>query len=228
MNIRTLYHRCQTICSDQASKDKETEHLKKLLSVSGYTKAAWTTALILRPPKLSQEPTSTPPKGSVTLPYVGHLSHSIARVLRKAGASVHMKPFNTLRGRLVHPKDKVDPKDKTGVVYHITCSDCEVAYVGETERSLKKRLTEHKRSSSPVGHHMIYNDHSFDPEQVSIVHQEPGWFHRGIAEAIHISWLDPNLNRDRGRHNLPAIYREITSSRDLASTRRSHDGVISL
>ncbi len=221
--IRTLHHRCQTICSDQTSKDQEVEHLKKVLSVSGYTKAAWTTALTPRAPKVDKDPTTSPSKGSVTLPYVGHLSDSIARVLRKSGVSVHMKPFNTIRGRLVHPKDKVDPKDKTGVVYHITCSDCDASYVGETERSLKKRLKEHKRSSSPVGHHMIYNEHSFDPENVSVVHQEAGWFRRGIAEAIHISRIDPNLNRDRGRHNLPAIYREITTSCDLTPTRRSCD-----
>ena len=152
------------------------------------------------------------------------MSDAIARVLRKSGIIVHMKPYNTLRGRLVHPKDKVPKEDKSGVVYHITCGECESSYVGETERSLKKRLTEHKRSSSPVGHHMEYHKHTFSKAEVSVVHQETGWFRRGVAEAIHIAKTDPKLNRDRGRHFLPAIYREILPpSRDLTSTSRSRD-----
>ena len=107
------------------------------------------------------------------------------------------------------PKDKVQKEEKSGVVYNISCSECESSYVGETERSLKNRLVEHKRSSSPVGHHMDYNKHSFADAEVSVIHQETGWFCRGMAKAIHITKLDPNLNRDRGHHHLPAIYREI-------------------
>ena len=220
--IRTLHHRCQTICSDPKAKKAETLHLKKVLSVSGYTKGAWDTALQPKTPKVAQDPNRNPSKGSVTLPYVGHLSDAVARVLRKSGVSVHMKPYNTLRSKLVHPKDKVEPKDKTGVVYHIKCKDCDSSYVGETERALKKRLKEHKRSSSPVGHHMMYNTHEFEAENVTVVHQEQGWFRRGVAEAVHISRIDPNLNRDRGRHNLPVIYREIIPSCDLTATSRSH------
>ena len=120
------------------------------------------------------------------------------------------------------PKDRVKQEEKTGVVYHIACGDCEYSYVGETERSLKKRLTEHKCSSSPVGHHMEYHHHTFSKAEVSVIHQEARWFQRGVAEAIHISKLDPNLNRDRGRHHLPPIYWEILpSSRDLTTTSRS-------
>ena len=159
----------------------------------------------------------------MTVPYIGHLSHSIPRVLRKSGVFVHMKPLNTLWGRLVHAKDKVDCKDKTGVVYHITCSHCDAGYVGETERCLKKRLNEHKRSSSPVGHNMIYNEHSFHPENVSIVHQEPGWYCRLIAQAVHMSWINRNLKQDRGCHILPAIYKEITTLSDLPFHKRSRD-----
>ena len=104
------------------------------------------------------------------------MSDAVARVLRKAGIAVHMKPFNTICSRLVHPKDKVLKEEKSGVVYHIACGECESFYVSETERSLKKRLTEHKRSSSSVGHHMEYHQHTFSNAEVSVVHQETGWF----------------------------------------------------
>ena len=49
-------------------------------------------------------------------------------------------------------------------------------------------------------------------DEVSVLHQEPEWFKMGVAEAIHIHLESPSLNRDRGRHHLPAIYREILTS----------------
>ena len=105
--IKTLYHRCNTICTTQENKLREIEHLQKVLSISGYTRSAWVTAI---KPKRK---TTTPPKserntkGSITLPYVGNLSNAIARIIRKAGVQVHLKPHNTVRSHLVHPKDKI-------------------------------------------------------------------------------------------------------------------------
>ena len=71
---------------------------------------------------------------------------------------------------------------------------------------------------------MDYNQHVFSKAEVFVVQQEAGWFQRGVAEAIDITKLDPNLNQERGRHHLPAIYREVLpTSCDLTSTSRSHD-----
>ena len=42
--IRTLHHRCMTLCSSEELKLQELEHLKRVLTVSGYTKGAWNTA----------------------------------------------------------------------------------------------------------------------------------------------------------------------------------------
>jgi hypothetical protein len=218
--IKTLYHRCNTICSNEEAKLKEIDHLQKVLSISGYTRSSWVTAIRPKSKAAKQTPSDNRTKGSVTLPYVGNMSNAIARVMRKAGVQVHLRPHNTIRGHLVHPKDKITNDEKAGVVYHIKCAECESHYVGETERKLKKRLHEHHRSSSPVGHHTQETHHHFSEKDVAILHQEADWFRRGVAEAIHISRERPDLNRDRGRHTLPAIYREITDimSRDRANT----------
>ena len=139
--------------------------------------------------------------------------------------AVHLKPHNTLRGQLVHPKDKIAKEDKAGVVYHIQCPECNSNYVGETERILRKRLKEHHRSSSPVGQHATEHSHPFSEQDVSVLHQETDWFRRGVAEAIHIAKERPDLNRDRGRHTLPMIYREIINikSHDRYVTSESRD-----
>ena len=109
------------------------------------------------------------------------------------------------------------------MVYHIKCGECEASYVGEMERRLSKRVKEHHRSSSPIGQHLEERRHSFSDENVSVLHQDYNWFRRGVAEAIHILEEDPDLNRDRGRHTLPVIYREILKSRDVTSSSKSRD-----
>ena len=113
-------------------------------------------------------------------------------------SQVHLKPFNTIRGHLVHPKDKIAKGDKAGVVYHIKCDSCDSHYIGETERKLRKRIQEHHRSSSPVGQHNQEMRHSFSEQEVAVLHQESDWFRRGVAESIHIATEGPDLNRDRG------------------------------
>ena len=39
--IRILTHRADTIISDPQDKEREIKHLKKVLSVAGYSKWAW-------------------------------------------------------------------------------------------------------------------------------------------------------------------------------------------
>ena len=108
--------------------------------------------------------------------------------------------------------------NKCGVVYQLTCHDCEASYIGETERALKQRLKEHHKDSSPVGHHMGYNNHELDSQNIRIVDRDSRWFQRGVREAIEIRSRSPTLNRDRGRHNLPSVYNTIVRSRDTRMT----------
>ena len=223
--IKTLHHRCKSICTTEEGKIQELEHLKKVLSISGYTRSAWVTAI--KPKKKHPTPLRKERniRGSISLPYIGNVSNAVARIIRKAGIQVHLRPHNTIRRHLVHPKDRVIKEEKAGVVYHIKCAQCDSHYIGETERKLKKRLHEHHRSSSPVGQHTQETQHTFSDKQVSVLHEESDWFRRGVAEAIHISREQPDLNRDRGRHTLPAIYRELfdIQSRDRPTTSGSRD-----
>ena len=122
---------------------------------------------------------------------------------------------------MVAPKDKTDKLDKSGVVYKIDCQDCDQNYVGETERNLRKRMTEHKRESSPVGAHLHSHHHSFEADNISVLDRDSRWFQRGVKEAIHIAATSPTLNRDRGRHVLPAVYNSliVAQSHDSGSSR---------
>ena len=201
--IRTLTHRADTIISDQQDKEREIKHLKKVLSVAGYSKWAWQAPgrKKIRPHHRSTD--SDRAKGHVTFPYIGCVTESISRLMRKTSIAAHAKPHATIRSMLVAPKDKDHPQDKRGVVYQLTCHDCEASYIGETERALKQRLKEHQKDSSPVGHNMGYNQHKVDSQNIRIIDRDSRWFQRGVREAIQIRSRSPTLNRDRGRHNLP-------------------------
>ena len=55
-----------------------------------------------------------------------------------------MKPWKTLWGTLVHPKDKIDKEDITECVYKVPCAKCNKTYVRETGRKVGVKLREHR------------------------------------------------------------------------------------
>ena len=224
--IRTLTHRAKLLVTEEEDKVQELAHIQKVLSVSGYTKWAWSlpgSKKLVPHPRSSSE---QKPKGHVTIPYVRGISEPICRKLRKAGIVAHTRPQNSIRSQLVHPKDKEKPENRCGVVYHLSCTECKSEYIGETERALRKRLAEHRRDSSPVGHHLNYNKHKLDQDNIKIVDKDNRWFERGVREAIHIRTTSPSLNRDQGRHQLPPVYNSLLQqeSRDVTTTQsRDHN-----
>ena len=86
-------------------------------------------------------------KGMVVIPYI-KVPEALARVFRKHNIDVVMKPLNTLRTALAHPKDKTNPEDVCGCVYKIPCKHCDSVYIGETGRKLGTRIGEHMEDSS--------------------------------------------------------------------------------
>ena len=98
-----------------------------------------------------------------------------------------------------------------------TRGQCLESYIGETERSLKKRFQEHKRpssTSSEVSKHIHIESpgHQVDIEEVQILDREPRYFERGVKEAIYIRANKPSLNKDGGRYKLPRVYDPVVAS----------------
>ena len=138
------------------------------------------------------------------------VSEQLRRVFGGYGVPAYFKPTNTLRQMLVRPKDPLKKEQVVGPVYKIDCNSCEASYVGETERSLKARFSEHRKpstTSSEVSQH-IHQDklgHAIDMDSVQILAVEPKWFERGVKEAIQIRANCPALNRNGERYNLSPI-----------------------
>ena len=72
-------------------------------------------------------------------------------------------------------KDVSSKEEKTNV-YRIQCNECDVAYVGQTERRLSIRVNEHIQKSenndlgSAIYTHMEDFDHNFNFNKVKILH----------------------------------------------------------
>ena len=172
-----------------------------------------------------------PKKFPVVIPYIRSFSEQLRRVFGGYGVPAYFKPTNTLRQILVRPKDPLKKEQVVGPVYHINCNSCEADYVGESERSLKARFSEHRRPSttnSEVSQHIHLDqpDHTIDIDNsAKILAVEPKWFPRVVKEAIYIRAYRPSLNANRGRHDLsPIWYNTIDKNLGSKKTRTAARG----
>ena len=119
--IRTLFHRADIISSNETIKQEEHNHLKSALGRCGYHD--WTFHKALTPhkttsinPSLNDQDKNKPIKrNNITIPYVAGLSEKLRRIFSQHQIPVSFKPTNTLRQKLVHPKDKPS-KARTSLV----------------------------------------------------------------------------------------------------------------
>ena len=108
--VRTLTHRARTLTSEDEDLQSEMDHLKKVLSISGYSKWSWDTPASRKSNPHPSKNSSRKTVGHVTLPYVGGISETLSRKMQAAGISVHFRPNNTLKQNLVSLKDKKSRK----------------------------------------------------------------------------------------------------------------------
>ena len=144
--IRCLTERARRICEDDNRKE-EMSHIRDTFMRNGYTKYVISRNLRKKPRGHESTPdaneiTTKPP--SLFLPYVQWLSEKIQIACWRLGVKTVFKSSGALRQLLTRLKTKMPELKRKGVVYRIPCRDCEAGYIGETGRSLQKRITEHK------------------------------------------------------------------------------------
>ena len=94
--------------------------------------------------------------------------------------------------------------DIKGVVYQIPCSSYPAVYTGETGRTLKVRMAEHKcavtmgnvNNGSAV--HSLKTGHPIEWSQARVVEREENWYRRRIKEALKIQQCRVRMNLDQG------------------------------
>lgn len=116
-------------------------------------------------------------KNFKVLNYVPKISDNISNKLRKLGCNpISVNKIN-LGKLLVNNKTKIPQLNQSGV-YKINCKDCEAVYIGQTGRSLEKRLKEHRNSiinnikNTGISTHCIDNNHFIDSANIQLLHNE--------------------------------------------------------
>ena len=89
-------------------------------------------------------------KDCVIIPYVKGLLEILVRVMKKHGISSSIRPHYTQRKTLVHPKDKVKEENICGVVFEVSCHNCELKYIGKTGRKFNRGLSEYPKDAKTV------------------------------------------------------------------------------
>ena len=90
-----------------------------------------------------------------------------------------------------------------GVVYKIPC-ECGRVYVGETGRTLKQRMTEHKQTirnadnNDGLAVHVAKTEHQIRWDEAEVVCREEQWTKHKIKEGLQIKAHAVNLNLDMG------------------------------
>ena len=87
----------------------------------------------------------------VVIPYIKGLSEQYRHTLVKYRVRVFFKGTSTIKSSLMHPKDPMPDAQKTDTIYHWKCpvNNCTAEYIGETNRSLKERVSDHQCHQKP-------------------------------------------------------------------------------
>ena len=208
--VRTLTTRAQEYVTNQTDKKAEPVHVRATLRANDYPE--W--ALEVPRPSKPRAKNTAGPSGSNTrrpmlgVPYVAGLSEQLGRVYKAKNIYMYHKPANTLRSKVVHPKDKTPSENKCGTIYHITCDND--PNHRESKRPPGVRFKEHLNLDKPtgVGEHCLATGHSVSNKNIRVLSREQEWHKRKVKEAIYIKQHGPTMNRDQG-YQLPPIYTEI-------------------
>ncbi|XP_018376461.1 PREDICTED: uncharacterized protein LOC108769774 [Trachymyrmex cornetzi] len=135
------------------------------------------------------------------VPYINNITNRFKNVVKDLNVKLSFFSLNKLNCFIKAQKDQVSSLLKRNVVYKISCSDCDVSYVGQTKRTLATRVKEHKNdikkrdgNLSVISEHRLSSNHEFNWEDVEILDSERWLYKRRISEMLHIKLQNNGIN----------------------------------
>ena len=141
--------RKNNIVTEEEDRKEEEERIKTALKHCGYPRWTWDKvnqqmANKHKTKETKKKTLEEKAKGMVVIPYIEGVSEKLQRIFWKHKISTAVRPHNTIKNLLVHPKDKREANQMCEVVYDISCKGCDKPYIGETGRPFGTRLKEHQ------------------------------------------------------------------------------------
>ena len=229
--------RKNAIVTEEDDKKQEEDTIRNALKQCGYPN--WTMEKVKKDmeantakKKSKKDCDKNKSKGMVVIPYVQGVSERLQRVFNKHNIQTAMKPTNTLKNILVHPKDKRDDQETCDCVYEVPCKNCKQVYIGETGRPFGTRLEEHKKEAekiaekkytraarkdsvdethkSAITDHVAQQNHVIDWKSAKVIDKDSCKPTRWIREAIWIRKRgDDVINRDEGTYSLNHVFDQL-------------------
>ena len=143
------------------------------------------------------------------LPYIGRYSNNVQQNLNKlvkryCKDTINVKlVFNVCKVKdYFSQKCRIPSCFKSYVVYKFICARCNSCYVGRTQRHHITRIKEHLESDkkSHIYQHLKTNlncKNSCDDKSFEIIDNAKTKNDLRIKEALHIKWINPNLNKQK-------------------------------
>ena len=214
--LRCMRDRANRIC-DSTSKTTELQLLQEVFQANGFPEGLVRKTLSQKPslpPVESPSPPDVEPPKILRLPYVRGVSEVIERVCAPLGLKAAFKPMRTLRQCLMRVKTTTPQDRRKGVVYEVPCKECDKRYIGETKRTLKVRLGEHKQAvkrgdpKNGIAVHTHVSNHTIDWDEAKVRISVSGYWQRRATEAIFIKKSGETMNLDSGLQ-LPTMWNPI-------------------
>jgi hypothetical protein len=104
-----------------------------------------------------------------TFTCIGRETRSITKIFKTTNLKVAFKTSNTIQNHLCNLKEsnhQKDPYQNSGI-YQLTCKECNLKYLGQTDRTFKTRYNEHinaiksNKSTSRYAQHILDNRYSY-------------------------------------------------------------------
>ncbi|KYM94067.1 hypothetical protein ALC62_15328, partial [Cyphomyrmex costatus] len=135
------------------------------------------------------------------VPFMDGIVNKLKNAVKNLNVNLSFFSLNKLSCFIHSHKDHVSNMKRRNLVYKINCKDCNASYVGQTKRTLKTRITEHKNdirksngNFSVISEHRLNLNHEFDWEDTEIIDSERWFYRRRIAEMLHIKLQNNSLN----------------------------------
>ena len=99
------------------------------------------------------------------------------------------------------------------IIYHWKCpaNNCTAEYIGETNRSLKERVSDHRNQTTSAirNQHISIKHPKAELKDFTIIDRESNTLHHRAKEALHIHIKDPSLNRNIGKVRIPSVFNKL-------------------
>ena len=210
---RALFDRVQHV-TEEEEKRKEESRIEEELKLNGFPcEAIEQERKRKRRREEHQTHRNTDRVGqdnkTVTIPYIEGASQAIRRVLAPLGIHTAMRSTRMKWRVMKRVKDRESNDEIPGVVYAIGCAECKEVYIGETGRTAKQRIREHKADTrigridkSAIAEHEHITGHRLHWEP-KVIEREQHSGKRKVKEALHIHRMrkrSGSMNQDSGWH----------------------------